>query len=1199
MASRQDSSNDQKEPEFPQSVLSLRSKFESLSSNDVTSNGTNTPLKKHLNSQEQNANNTEKPVSKYQGTQIPPSFPSVGNTSTQGEKSSGSNSLPESVKSEDVNNEVKNKPSVEILRKAFSQNQESSSDTDAFMPSSPTASNSFISVSPLPNKPSRSVSSRDYTDLTNRPRPDYVTKPKGGTRGFSSPAKPNLDSSPSYTEEKPTDEKDEVEEDLISESDPESSSTLSSEQEDEGIPAKSSLQFSKQHDNPFKHDSETLDSTSSSIPRPPRLQSQHVDVQPPVLSPRPPKSVAAEAVHQSRIEMAKQVPSRTPQRPPKPPARKSSHTIYTSTSNEFSGSLPSRRISSVSSPMSNISLSASEPMLSSEKPKLPPRPSQMAPDISLNNMTNESDSVSPPPFLVSPQPGRSLSSGIRPTSSSAMSDAQDISISSGSPSTSQTDTILKGTLPDVSCVRRNQPTFMNGADSINLDFEARAFVVSGERLVLAGNGALRVYDSITGLCNWHMPLGDVKVTAMSFKPSGNKVADDGRFVWIGTRDGALWEIDVVNHHIVNKRTTLHTSISHILTCKNEVWTLDEAGRLLVWQEDRIMGLSVQSDPKSVRIVPHASHAMVLDDNLLWAVVGKSIYVYDPANTERPSILQKPMTPPGLIGDISCGTAMASFPDLVFYGHVDGKISIYSKTQYRFMELVTSSSFYRISSLVGVGSTIWAAYTTGMIYVFDASVSPWRLLKTWHAHKVSQSGANTILGIDVNSIWKAKRLQVVSLCSPIVKFWDGLMMGDWLSTEMRKLFPKYSSFEDITALVCSWNAGASKPSEFRSQDAGPDFIKALLEENGYPDIVIFGFQELVDLENKKLTAKSLLSSSTKNSSSNSDNISRQYRLWREKLESEMTRCDRKYGYQVLVCENLVGLFSCIFVKSALQSKVRMLQTTTVKTGLGGLHGNKGAIVVRFLIDDTSFCIVNCHLAAGQTSKAARNNDLATILDSAALTPESNEMDRLNFFEAGGDGSQILDHEVCILHGDLNYRINLLRPKVNDLLKKNDIKTLLQSDQLTQERKRNAGFRLRTFSEPEITFAPTYKYDVNSDRYDSSEKKRVPAWCDRICFRGDMDYIHADNYRRHEVRASDHRPVSALIHAKVKLVNAQEQASTWDVVKKKWLDYADSVKREAKLHYLMVYASIVREKAERILVESNWNVQEAIQNIFNNV
>jgi endonuclease/exonuclease/phosphatase family metal-dependent hydrolase len=144
--------------------------------------------------------------------------------------------------------------------------------------------------------------------------------------------------------------------------------------------------------------------------------------------------------------------------------------------------------------------------------------------------------------------------------------------------------------------------------------------------------------------------------------------------------------------------------------------------------------------------------------------------------------------------------------------------------------------------------------------------------------------------------------------------------------------------------------------------------------------------------------------------------------------------------------------------------------------------------------------------------------------------------------------IMDHEICILNGDLNYRIDTIpRNVIIEAVRSNNLTKLLERDQLLASRRKNPGFRLRAFQEAPITFAPTYKYDVGTDEYDSSDKKRSPAWCDRVLYRG-LGRVKQLDYRRHEVRASDHRPVSAKFRLRIKSVLPQQRDAVWEVCQK---------------------------------------------------
>lgn len=74
-------------------------------------------------------------------------------------------------------------------------------------------------------------------------------------------------------------------------------------------------------------------------------------------------------------------------------------------------------------------------------------------------------------------------------------------------------------------------------------------------------------------------------------------------------------------------------------------------------------------------------------------------------------------------------------------------------------------------------------------------------------------------------------------------------------DMQERDAEFCDFREVSALVMTWNAGASKPTSLRDErDA--KFFRDLLTASEPPDILVFGFQELVDLEDKKVTASRL-------------------------------------------------------------------------------------------------------------------------------------------------------------------------------------------------------------------------------------------------------------------------------------------------------------------------------------------------------
>ncbi|XP_062212031.1 type IV inositol polyphosphate 5-phosphatase 7-like isoform X2 [Phragmites australis] len=235
------------------------------------------------------------------------------------------------------------------------------------------------------------------------------------------------------------------------------------------------------------------------------------------------------------------------------------------------------------------------------------------------------------------------------------------------------------------------------------------------------------------------------------------------------------------------------------------------------------------------------------------------------------------------------------------------------------------------------------------------------------------------------------------------------------------------------------------------------------------------------------------------------------------------------YCLVASKQMVGIFLMVWVRSDIREHVKNLKVSCVGRGLMGYLGNKGSISISMSLHQTSFCFVCTHLTSGQKDgdQLRRNADVLEILRKT----------RFPHVHGSGDKKSpetILDHDRIIWLGDLNYRIALSYRSVNALVEMHKWKQLLEKDQLRIEQRYGRVFA--GWKEGRIYFPPTYKYSYNSDRYAGddmhpNEKRRTPAWCDRILWYGRG--LNQLCYVRGESRFSDHRPVYSIFTAEVQI------------------------------------------------------------------
>ncbi|KAL8872853.1 MAG: hypothetical protein Q9174_001584 [Haloplaca sp. 1 TL-2023] len=339
------------------------------------------------------------------------------------------------------------------------------------------------------------------------------------------------------------------------------------------------------------------------------------------------------------------------------------------------------------------------------------------------------------------------------------------------------------------------------------------------------------------------------------------------------------------------------------------------------------------------------------------------------------------------------------------------------------------------------------------------------------------------------------------------------INDYVTSELRARNHEFSTTEAIYIWAGTFNLNGKEGGA--REDLSPWLHPQLTKQKRNPEIVAVGFQEIVELSPQQIMS--------------TDPVRRQ--LWEEAVRRTINRWAKdseQDDYVLLRSGQLVGAALIVFVKSSALKMIKNVEGSVKKTGMSGMAGNKGAVAIRMDYANTRICLVTAHLAAGFANYEERNRDYRTI--SHGLRFQRNR--------------SIDDHDTIIWLGDFNYRIGLSDDKVRRLIQAHDLGTLYQNDQLNLQM--IAGRVFPYYSEAQVTFAPTYKYDNGTDEYDSSEKARIPAWCDRILRKGNN--LKQIEYTTAALRFSDHRPVYATFQCTVSRIDEQRKEALSDFLYK---------------------------------------------------
>ncbi|KAL5783909.1 hypothetical protein ACOSQ2_006301 [Xanthoceras sorbifolium] len=458
--------------------------------------------------------------------------------------------------------------------------------------------------------------------------------------------------------------------------------------------------------------------------------------------------------------------------------------------------------------------------------------------------------------------------------------------------------------------------------------------------------------------------------------------------------------------------------------------------------------------------------------------------------------------------------------------------------------------YAVQCFCTYGTRLYVGYVSGYIQILDLEGN---LIASWIAH------SSPVIKLAVGKGY------IYSLATHGgIRGWSITSPGpldNLLRSELAAKEAMYSRRDNIRILIGTWNVGQGRA----SHDSLMSWLGSVASDVG---IIAVGLQEV------EMGAGFLAMSAAKETVGLEGSAIGQW--WQDTIGKAL---EEGTTFERMGSRQLAGLLISLWVRKNLRTHVGDVDAAAVPCGFGRAIGNKGGVGLRIRVYDRTICFVNCHLAAHLEAVARRNADFdhiyrtmvfsrsANLLNSAAAgvssavhmikgTNTAPSSDQKKQTGASSDQKKQMEEmkpdlaeaDMIIFFGDFNYRLfGISYDEARDFVSQRCFDWLREKDQLRAEMK--AGKVFQGMREALIRFPPTYKFERNRPGlagYDSGEKKRIPAWCDRIIYRDNrsgtepvsdcsLDCPVVSSILLYEacmdVNESDHKPVQCKFHVKI--------------------------------------------------------------------